>query len=105
MNDLFSLHVNVMETFNDSCLYSFLSFYVHSSSPSSSSSFFDECPEATFDSLPTAMVDPAAELCDEVELAVAAADVTTLTKPPIKLLRKLDESDPRLFYFIHQRKN
>lgn len=74
-------------------------FYFRSSpASSSSSSFFDECPEEVFDNLPTAMVDPAAELCDELALAVADADVTTLTIPPIKLLRKLDESDPILFY-------
>lgn len=51
------------------------------------------------------MVDPAAELCDEPALAVAVADVITLTMPPIKLFKKLDESDPMLFYYLDGGKN
>lgn len=55
---------------------------------------FDEFPEKPVDRPVDAPTDPDAEVLDEPALADVDAFVIELTMPPIKLLKKLDESEP-----------
>lgn len=59
-----------------------------------SSSFVDEFPDEPVERLADAPTDPAAEFCDEPALDDVDALVIELIIPPIKLLKKLDESEP-----------
>lgn len=57
------------------------SFYTPGSPGGGSGCLCDECPDEVCNNLLTSMVDPDAKLCDDVELAIAIADVTTLVIP------------------------
>lgn len=62
-------------------LQSLYDFLFYASPGGGSGCLCDECPEEVCNNLLTSMVDPDAKLCDDVELAIAIADVTTLVIP------------------------
>lgn len=59
-----------------------------------SSFFVDEFPKELVDRPADAATDPDAEFCDEPALDDVDAFVIELIIPPIKLLKKLEESEP-----------